>query len=93
MKTIYLLQLILISISYQNNFSGYYSYHQPEIINDGIKTGNPSQVGMDSLKLSKIIHQIYANKYDQVHSVLIYKDGLLVLRNTCKAKEIYSIDC
>jgi CubicO group peptidase (beta-lactamase class C family) len=35
-------------------------------------------VNMDSFMLTKIIGRIYANKYDQIHSVLIYKDGMLV---------------
>ncbi|MBC8320142.1 MAG: serine hydrolase [Bacteroidetes bacterium] len=61
-----------------NNCPSVYTYQPPEFINNGLEIGTLEQVGMDSFLVSKAIDCIYANKYDQVHSILIYKDGLLV---------------
>lgn len=80
MKYIILLFSIFSFISC-NNCPSVYSYQSPEFANDGLEVGTLGQVGMDSLKVSKLIDCIYANKYDQIHSVLIYKDGLFVLEN------------
>ena len=59
--------------------SSSYSYRVPEFTNDGLKVGALEEVGLDSRKAGKAIDCIYESKYDQVHSLLIYKDGLLVL--------------
>lgn len=69
--------LILISLSCADCPS-VYSYKSPKSYNDGLKTGSIEQVGMDSSFLNRLINCIYANKYDQVHSILIYKDDMLV---------------
>jgi len=61
-----------------NNCEPLYTYQSPEFTGDGIEVGTLGQVGMDSLKFANAVNCIYANKYDQVHSILIYKDGLLV---------------
>jgi len=79
MKNIILLISILSFLFIScNNCPSVYSYQSPKFVNDGLKVGTLRQVGMDSLTVSKVIDCIYANKYDQIHSVLIYKDGLLV---------------
>jgi len=77
---VYLLLMILFSavVGCQKDFSDYYSYSPPEFINDGLDTGRLENVGMDPQILAEAMGRIYANKYDQVHSFLIYKDGLLV---------------
>ena len=80
MKTLMLLGLFLSSLlaSCQKDLSEYYTYSVPEFVNDGLDTGSLESVGMDSNMLAKAIGRIWANKYDQIHSILIYKDGLLV---------------
>lgn len=79
MKNITLLIWILsLSFISCTNCPSVYSYQSPESLNDGIRVGTLEQIGMDSLIISKVMNCIYANKYDQVHSVLIYKNGLLV---------------
>ena len=79
MKTIFLLFIIsLLNISCSKDFSEYYTYYPPEFINDGIEVGTLDDVNMDSNMLAKAMGRIYANKYDQVHSILIYKNGKLV---------------
>ena len=78
-KTIVLLSIIALLItSCKKDFSDYYHYNPPEQINDGLKTGTLKQVGMDSNMIIKAIGRIDHNKYGQVHSMLIYKDDLLV---------------
>jgi CubicO group peptidase (beta-lactamase class C family) len=79
MKTYLLLSILFCTcIRSEKDFSDYYSYHPPEFTNDGINVGTLEEVGLDTQMLAKAIGRIYANKYDQVHSFLIYKDGLLV---------------
>lgn len=61
-----------------NDCPSVYSYQPPRLYNDGLTTGTVAQVGMDTLFLNRLIGCVYANKYDQVHSILIYKDSMLV---------------
>ncbi len=77
MKLVAVLLMSLLSIACQD-YSSYYTYHPPQPTNDGINVGTLAAVGMDSLVLAKAVGGIWGNKYDQVHSVLIYKDGMLV---------------
>jgi CubicO group peptidase (beta-lactamase class C family) len=56
-----------------------YSYEEPDQRKDELATGALGQVGIDSIIISRAIDCIDAGKYDQVHSILIYKDSLLVL--------------
>ncbi len=79
MKTILLLSIIsLLNMRCERDFSYYYHYNPPEMINDGLKAGTLDQVGLDSTMIARAIGRIFANKYDQIHSMLIYKDDLLV---------------
>jgi len=71
--------LILALTNCGKDFSDYYSYSVPEFIDDGLNTGGLDDVGLDSQRIARAIGRIYANKYDQVHSFLIYKNGTLVL--------------
>ncbi len=60
------------------NCDSNYIYQPPEAMNDEIIVGSIEQVGMNPKPLEKGMGCIYNNKYDQVHSLLIYKDGMLV---------------
>ena len=73
-----LLVLCILINSSCNECPPVYSYEVPKSYNDGLKTGSLAQVGMDSLLIKHLINCIYANKYGQVHSILIFKDNLLV---------------
>lgn len=55
-----------------------YTCRQPEFIDDGLEVGTLEHVGIDSQMIAKAVGCIYANKFDQVHSMLIYKDSMLV---------------
>jgi len=55
-----------------------YSYHPPEFINDGFEVGTLEDVNIDSVLLKKAVDKINCGKYDEVHSMLIFKDNKLV---------------
>jgi CubicO group peptidase (beta-lactamase class C family) len=61
------------------NSSDYtYTYKQPKEDNDGLKTGNFDNTGLDKRLLSEMVHKIVDGTYPNVHSILIIKDGKLV---------------
>ena len=55
-----------------------YIYQIPEQTNDGWQVAGLDDVGIDEKTLSKLIERIHDNTYQNVHSILIVKDGKLV---------------
>lgn len=55
-----------------------YSYHQPKFRNDSFKVGSLNEVNIDSVLLKKAVDKINCGEYDEVHSMIIYKDNKLV---------------
>ena len=55
-----------------------YTYHPPEYINDGFEVGSLEEVNIDSSLLIKAVDKINCGKYDEVHSMIIFKDNKLV---------------
>lgn len=55
-----------------------YTYHPPEYFNDGFEVGSLEEVNIDSVLLKKTVDRIYRGKYNEVHSMLIFKDSKLV---------------
>jgi CubicO group peptidase (beta-lactamase class C family) len=55
-----------------------YHYQQPATANDGLKTGDIAASGLDTALLSDMMRKIMNGVYNDVHSVLIIKDGKLV---------------
>jgi len=55
-----------------------YTYQQPKKDNDGLKTGNLDNTGLDKKLLVEMVQKIVDGTYPNVHSVLIIKDGKLV---------------
>ncbi len=80
-QTLKLLQLsaILMLFISMGCSQGNYRYHQPAETTDGLKTGTLSEVGIDTALIKKAMNRVERGKYGEVHSVLIYKDGKLVL--------------
>jgi len=71
--------LSLLIISCKQDPSTLYTYQSPENINDGLEVGSLEEVNIDSALIEKSVNDINRGKYREVHSILIYKDGKLVL--------------
>jgi len=56
-----------------------YSYQIPARINDGWATGSMYETNIDAKKLVELIYNIRNNSYKNIHSILIVKDGILIL--------------
>ena len=56
-----------------------YAYAVPEDVSDGWPTASLESVGMDSALLAELIDSVRSGHYPEVHSVVIVKDGQLVL--------------
>jgi len=55
-----------------------YTYQMPEQTNDGWQTTSLDDVGMNKKILGELIDRINRNEYQNIHSILIVKDGKLV---------------
>jgi len=54
------------------------THPKPEQTNDGWQTASLDDVGLNAKILSELVEDIHRNKYQNVHSILIVKDGKLV---------------
>lgn len=72
------LVLSLILVGCKCNPTLQYSYHSPKFMNDGFEVGSLEEVNIDSVLLKKAVDKINCGKYDEVHSMIIFKDGKLV---------------
>lgn len=61
-----------------------YTYQVPEQTNDGWKTDNLTEVGINSEKLFEAVDYINVGIFNQVHSILIIKNGKLVFEEYFK---------
>jgi CubicO group peptidase (beta-lactamase class C family) len=78
-KTVFFLLLGFLALpSCEKDYSHLYTYSPPLFCNDGIEVGTLGEAGMEEKPMAEAVGRIYSNKYDQVHSMLVYKDGLLV---------------
>jgi CubicO group peptidase (beta-lactamase class C family) len=77
-----LLLIVILFTTCSYNTSGdeqsSYSYNEPEQLGDGWETGSLADVGMDQYLLEELINGIQSNDYNEIHSILIVKDGKLV---------------
>ena len=58
--------------------SGSNTYTEPEALEDGINVGSLKEVNIDSTLIIEAVNRIGRGKYNEVHSMLIYKDNKLV---------------
>ena len=79
--------LTLLLTSCNNGASGQYNYQMPESINDGITVGSLLEVNLDTTHIYKLLTRIKRDKIEEVHSVLIYKNGHLVLEEYFKGHD------
>ena len=56
-----------------------YKYEVPPNINDGIDCGSLGIIGVDTSKINQLIDKIKNGSVDDIHSLLLWKDGNLVL--------------
>ena len=70
--------LSLLIVSCQLEPSIQYTYRQPENINDGFDVGSLDEVNIHAKLIEKAVNEIRRGKYDEVHSMLIFKDNKLV---------------
>ena len=83
-----LLLLAALSVACMSSCSGdfalnlgrqHYIYQVPEQTDDGLETASLDQAGMDPALIAEAIDRVKKGKYEEVHSILIVKDGKLVL--------------
>lgn len=67
------------SIWYPRPLGSRYQYSIPSERNDGLTPGQLTSSGLDTSVISKMIERIMDGTYANVHSILIIKDGKLVL--------------
>jgi len=56
-----------------------YSYQYPDSLSDGFEVGTLDEVDISTRLIEEAVTKIYRGQYTEVHSMLIYKDGKLVL--------------
>lgn len=71
--------LIILLISCKDYSEHQYKYKIPEKINDGIEVGTLEEVDIDTTLIIKGISKIMSGAISEVHSILLYKEGKLVL--------------
>ncbi|MCG8698435.1 MAG: beta-lactamase family protein [Bacteroidales bacterium] len=74
-----LILLLLITLINCGNELSEYRYTPPLNINDELNTGTLEEVQMDIPLISKTIEKIKSGKFNDIHSILIYKEDKLVL--------------
>ena len=81
MKTTLLLITILSMIlsGCNTDLSSQYTYQPPENLNDGFVIGTPEETNIDIHRIGTAVDQIRQGKYREVHSLLIYKSGKLIV--------------
>ncbi len=78
-KVILLISIIsLLNVGCGSDSSAQYIYKIPENINDGFEVGTLEEVKIDSSLIIKAVNKINSGKYNEVHSMLIFKDDKLV---------------
>jgi len=71
--------LLLLGLTACSSEPVQYQYGQPEDHTDGLAVGSIEEAGIDVEVLGRGIDSIRDGKYGEIHSLLIYKDGKLVM--------------
>lgn len=58
-----------------------YFYNVPVQLNDKIQTGSLSESDLNTQTIQNLMDKVVRDGYSELHSLLIYKDGLLVLED------------
>lgn len=70
---------IRASIEIVPDSSQTYYYQKPVQLTDNIETGTLLEENMDTSLIQALMNKLAADKYKQVHSILIYRNGKLIL--------------
>ena len=70
---------LLFLLCCRNGTSGQYPYQVPQQLEDGITIGTLQDVGIDSTRIFKALRKIQKGNFNEIHSVLIHKNGRLIL--------------
>ena len=81
--------IVFLLISCKNYDQVSYTYKVPNQLEDGIKVGSLSEVGIDSAKLIQAIKRIKGGAIGQTHSILVYKNNMLVLEEYFPGNEYF----
>lgn len=81
MKVIILFLILCLNTQCEKDFSDQFPYKPPSDLNDGLKVSTLDEVNMDEAMLRKAVGRIDKGRYGEIHSMLIYKDDLLVFED------------
>jgi CubicO group peptidase (beta-lactamase class C family) len=76
---LFVLLLLVLVIGCPSAPAVQYTYQPPENIGDGLEVGTLDEVNIDSALIERAVSDISRGKYKEVHSMLIFRDGRLVL--------------
>ena len=79
MKKQIITYLLLIFLITQGSIFAQYFYEIPEQINDGLTVGSLQNANIDVALIEQAVDSIKSGYYQEVHSMLIYRHGKLVL--------------
>jgi len=77
-KVIFFISILLLFIGCQSGPAVQYSYQQPENTGDGLDTGTLEAAGIDSELIGKAVDDINRGKFNEIHSLLIFRNDKLV---------------
>ena len=66
-------------IKISSKLSSVYYYNRPVQLNDGLTAGTLEEANLDPQLIQGMMNNLYGDSYDEVHSMLIYKSGKLVI--------------
>jgi len=75
---LYLSLLACMQIACSNDPDDLYPYNPPENLDDGLSIGTLEEAGLDTQLILQGASKIQSGKYNAVHSMLIYRNNMLV---------------
>ncbi|MEZ5011580.1 MAG: serine hydrolase [Bacteroidales bacterium] len=78
-KALIALTLLLTQMTGCSNAINEYTFNQVPEQDDGLRAGSMQSAGLDPALIGKAVKKIKEGKFGEVHSLLIYRDSLLVL--------------
>ena len=78
-NAILMLSLLSLLCTGCDNCAYEFNYQPPKSMNDGLDVGVLKRVNIDTATIAEAVNKLHCGKFGEVHSVLIYKDKLLVL--------------